>query len=705
MTKHKSIPIRSFDELSKVKDYSDYQKTENLIIDYDDLAYVRIMKLFKPSGNLPDEKKFNEDIDLDDYHLKDKLAPILKSKYIEDGLSEQDAHEKVLMNMIIRKEDLRKEIAEVPFHLRFYFPKGAILRRDKKIRHLVIMFNGMDETEDFLLYDTLGEYFVNQGIGAVLIPTQLHLNRQIPLGGKTQTPTRVAHNEYKPNWKKEVNKNPRLFYYHFIRSWYELQELKQKITNRTDVKDEFYWDKLKLKDSTEYLTDKRFYETYFGDFTFKDGKPKYNDDIEFTILGYSLGGLRALSFFLNDIDTNDKRQKSKFHSCITINTCPDLKKAHTKALGITKSEWEKKLMEVAREYVSDPKLDTPPYLKELREIFLNLYFPKLRQDEKGHVNGNGKPKPERFELYPVFRERLEANLNRYLAIASGSDDIVETHQIDTIAPDFKFIHKLTVAGVNHKPANDPNWQDLLPRVESNMMEFINTCNDLHYTKNEILSQIAVIVSNIPTFQTLVRELCSKMNASDCEKDLAEHLINDFTNESMALLLNAINEYHLEYSNSEKLNSRFLKYFYLSKSFFPHFVQTMSKLNEEIISRTDLSQKKLLSTSDVIYEMIKLYFVKEIDNQKSNSFGKQSYSPYPNLFKKCSGIISKLISESSLCKTDIKQINVNNQLSQSEKEEEILQLPWNQFLNRLNKIGITEKYLMEQILHHNIQITD
>lgn len=672
MTKHQSIPIRSFDELSKVKNYRDYQAAENLIIDYDDLSYIRIMKLFKSSCSLPGEKEFNDSIQLENYILSDEVKKMFANS------PEVDITD-------ISVEELEKNLKEDSYHLRFYFPKSTILRRENKIKHLVIMFNGMDETDEFLLYDTLGEYFVNQGMGAVLIPTPLHLNRQILRGGKPQTPTRIAHNKHKKAKDAlDENKNPRLFYYSFVRSWFELQELKSKINNFTPS-NEFYW-QTKENQQTSTLTDKMFYESYFGEHTDKAGNPMKND-VQFTIIGYSLGGLRALSFFLNDIGEEGKKPKSKFHSCITINTCPNLKDAHTKALNISKPDWENKLMEVARKYVDSRKGKEIHEITELRRIFLNLYFPIPRENDATENDKIGVSQ-KRYKLYDTFEKRLDANLNRYLAIASGSDDIVTPNQIDVIAPDHKFIHKLTIAGVNHKPAIDPNWQDLLPRVESNMLEFIQSCNDLHYTKNEVLSQIAVLVSNVNEFHLLIGQMTTlPEDADNCEKNLSVHLINDFKNDDMDFLIKGITsvfdtqnilinkKQEIVRLNGQDMSLRFLKYYYLSKSFFPHFVQTISKLNEELFGRIkNPNIKNQLCSSDITFEMIKLFKEKTIP---------QSNSPYPKLFANCEIILKQLREECSWNE---------RYLLQAKDQADRYRLPFYQLTQRLNKIGIKEDEL-------------
>src|SRR6185312_1458022 len=73
-------------------------------------------------------------------------------------------------------QNLQNEIKK-DFHLRCYLPKDRIATVGGKIKKVVIMINGMNELDHFHLYDQLGEFFANNNMAAILLPTPLHLNR------------------------------------------------------------------------------------------------------------------------------------------------------------------------------------------------------------------------------------------------------------------------------------------------------------------------------------------------------------------------------------------------------------------------------------------------------------------------------------------------------------------------------------------------
>jgi hypothetical protein len=635
------IPIRSFEDLSKVRRYTSEQRRDNLIIDYDDLKYIRIMKRFQNSDSFKNFDFFKNGIEINDCTYEhNSQNPEYDSKENLTG------------------ERIKNKILE-PFHLRYYLPKNLISQRTEKVKKLVVMFNGMDESENFLLYDHMGECFVNNGMAAVLIPTQLHLNRKLyseKFPNRYFVPTGIA--------KSGENNNANLFYYHFIKSWFEIRELEQKINNTE------YWEErqailenaLKKDPSSKevneelnyHLEDRSFYQTYFG----IGEKGNKKEKTELNIVGYSLGGLRALSFFLNDIENNyEGENKSIYNSCITINTCPDLRVATTESVGISQEEWKLLLNKLEVNLISlDRKFGSHLEISALNRVFKNIYFPAKEQGinlPKSDVDKNGLETTyvnNRYLIDKEIKEILTSNINKYLAIASGSDEVVNSLQIDTIAPRHKSIHKITVAGVSHLPVQDPNWEDLISRIENNIVEFINTCNIRHNTKNEVVAQLVMILIEVPYFNDEIIknfiiephndiEISRKISYKEAEIEKAledgnipleeiEFVLNlvdqthrlsyetvDFTQAHMNKLLNSIYvTYHPEKLMlvEDDIRRRFLNYFHLSKAFYPHFSQVIKTICKEFYSKAISDNyfkldAKSIAKSAITFELVKLIF--------------------------------------------------------------------------------------------------
>jgi predicted esterase len=177
------------------------------------------------------------------------------------------------------------------FHLRFYIPKAALISKEEKIHNVVIMFNGLDEIDRFDLYDVLGQHLAEQGIAAVLLPTPHHLNRHTPVGLSPKPP------------HEELFKHPILIYYNYKQSMLESELLIRKLRHQQVDND-----------------DLNFYESLF------------DPGLRISILGFSLGGLRALASFV--------QEPTKYHTCIIFNSGVEPSLLNTEFLNISKVEWK-----------------------------------------------------------------------------------------------------------------------------------------------------------------------------------------------------------------------------------------------------------------------------------------------------------------------------------------------------------------------------
>lgn len=464
--------LQSYTRLSKVIDIRGNDRNENMLIDYEASSYIRIMKLISP----PQLQSVSD----------------LETIYCHEGL----------------EIDLIKEINN-PFHIRCYLPKQLILKEKKTPSKVVVMLNGMDEIISYDLYDQLGEFFAKNGIAALLLPTPLHLNRRIsPIecDGKAIIPTDIAKGK-KFGW---------LFYMSFLKTYSELHYLVEILNNPSKL--------LSKEVEQKEILDQKFYETYFGGHNSRDIKNR----AEICLLGFSLGGIKSLGYFHHDT--------SFFHSCISINSGPNLHKIRgTQSIGIDKDkwdevipnadnychnlrksrpfEWEREIIPKKTESSSKPMTNAEinDKVKDFREACRTVYF----GDNSSHLHGT-----------------LANFSHKFLSVIGGGDKIISKDQWGEIVPG-KHIHQIIVAGVDHQPTKDHKWQDLFPRVENHILQFINSCADTHINHKVIISVLRFLLEDLKVFKALAEEFKIKPDNS-YEKT--------FTNSDLSEICENINQH-------------------------------------------------------------------------------------------------------------------------------------------------------------------
>ena len=109
------------------------------ILNYEDNTHLRIFKLFESTGKAYD-------------NIPSNTETTSKNKY--------------------------KTIPNLLFHLRFYFQRETLLEKEKRVKRLIIMTNGLNEVSHFNLYDQLGLSFAEKDCCSVLLPGPFHFNRR-----------------------------------------------------------------------------------------------------------------------------------------------------------------------------------------------------------------------------------------------------------------------------------------------------------------------------------------------------------------------------------------------------------------------------------------------------------------------------------------------------------------------------------------------
>jgi hypothetical protein len=441
------------------------------------------------------------------------------------------------------------------FYLRVYLPKNIIGTVGGKIEKTVIMLNGMNELDHFHLYDIIGEYFANNGIAAILLPTPLHLNRRVSMDYEFHSP----NDPIKPTVLAKEGKCD-LFYLNYIKSYLELKYLIEKIQgiNGAVTDDE--------------VDDFNFYKHYFN------GKAT-----EITLLGYSLGGLKTLGYFLKDfkapekIDYTkkitvqqfegignfmDKHKQQQLHCCITINSGPNLLgiTASEEIMGMKPDEWLPLMKDVAKKLNKEKQLHklikrkiAKKEIDELINCFKYLYFNK---SEASSLDANEYAQP-----------KLEAALDNYLAISGGADKLVDTSAIQSMikrqkeTDDPLSINQIIIAKGDHHPSRDVSyWHEMLPSVERSMLDFINSCGEKHYTKKVILDVLEDLISQSTSCLHVLDKCQKKFHRTDFD-----------------ILLKG-------YRGNKKLRQLLTKYYFISKAFYPNFPDVINKIRPNIIDK-------------------------------------------------------------------------------------------------------------------------
>jgi len=363
------------------------------------------------------------------------------------------------------------------FHLRFYLPKPALTSRQPEIREIMIMFNGLNEIERFDLYDVLGQHFAEQGIAAVLLPTPFHLNR-FPL----QKDNHARH----PLPHKMMFRNPMLLFHNYKQSMMDSDLLIKKLCN-TDPDDK----------------DFQFYRSLF------------TPNPRISILGFSLGGLRALSSFLH--------APEKYHTCIIFNSGVQLRLLDTSFLKIEKEEWEEfngKLEDQEEKNLSE--LGKDPYWQHFSQVYLG----------NAHTN---------------YIKNLAKFSPRLLFILSGGDQIVHPDHLKNIEKEGHGLTSLKIAGVGHIPTTDPKWTYWMDRVAEFIIRFDRAKQNV-WSGQEIITEVTALLGGTPYLQLL--------NKSDA----------DFGSADLQQLLDNI---------PTDRHSLLLKLFYASIAYYPNFREVLN----------------------------------------------------------------------------------------------------------------------------------
>ncbi len=116
------------------------------------------------------------------------------------------------------------------FHLRFYIPREYFNDARKKISRVLIMTNGLDESDNYLLYDQLGTRLAALGLATVLLPLPNHLNRHVRYRLKQPDEEKIKS---KPS--DEITVKPEVLHERFMQYKDELRQLRSHINWKSNA--------------------------------------------------------------------------------------------------------------------------------------------------------------------------------------------------------------------------------------------------------------------------------------------------------------------------------------------------------------------------------------------------------------------------------------------------------------------------------------
>lgn len=360
-----------------------------------------------------------------------RYTRVMKKYYVDKIKSVQ------LSDKCERHIELNNAI-ESDFYLRVYIPKIKLEAKNFSKEKVVILINGMNELNFYNFYDKIGEFFAENGITTILLPTPLNLNRRLNYSGKdSETPTHIA-----------ANGNEELFFASFLRTYYELSNLINLVRKISfDPRDNGFY------------------------------KHVFDNKCSISLLGYSLGGLKSLAYFTYLYKKDEQNVFKTITSCITFNSGPNLYQAKTASLKIKESRWSEILNKVNKQFDQFQKHDVLDFdceLQDLVKYYEYLYFGETKK-------------------WDNLQSHFASITTAYLAISAGKDPIVGKHEIQGISPQ-EPLNQIILAGVDHHPGMDnSDWHLVLPRVQANILTFMEKCTIEYYNLKTIRSNLKKIL--------------------------------------------------------------------------------------------------------------------------------------------------------------------------------------------------------------------
>ena len=382
------------------------------------------------------------------------------------------------------------------FYIRFYFPRSELIDKNKKkSKHIVVMFNGLNESlaQHFVLYDRIASSFNSMGLIAVLLSTPFHLNRAAQLISEIEggSPLKSWPTVKMPS--KSLEEKPFLLFVNFAQTLYEFHLLSLLLMRKFEEihsvnKGDFI---LEIEKPTEH--DVTFYNRYF------DCK-----DIKISILGYSFGALRAL---------------------ICLKKYPDtIKKCILFGGGGT---------------IEDFKLEPIVGDKDWRKIMRRIspVGPGPRPEDMQEYGECERCPDKRLISNILFSERdvlSPDDTKKLILVAGAKDKVVSPDSLKRLHVEEHGLTIIQIADLSHFLADDPHFHIWYSRIMSLIGDFFKDPEGELVTREECLETMLIFnFFSKNAFEKVVKEQTKKSFDNIFNETLYKSL-SELTDEETAI---------------------------------------------------------------------------------------------------------------------------------------------------------------------------
>ncbi len=402
------------------------------------------------------------------------------------------------------------------FDLRFYFP--PTVADGQKVKHLIIMYNGFDEflPEHLGVYNRLGSEFALKNMASVLFPTPFHMNRASTLkpghelmqDGKSKRPTlkRPSH---------ELMRNPFWVYVNFIQTLHEYNKFKSLISSRfrKNMQEKYIDSAGKVENEDDDID---FYQQYF------------EENLDISLLGYSLGGLKALTCFRDNPDHPK--------SCILLNSGATIDRIRMKGImdinhwrSVTDSIVTEQYPSSTLQSLIDNGVCQQPDDKDIKRS--HELLKSVRNDDN-----YAEVRKVLIGTRP-FNERDKQVLSRKLVIViGGRDKIIPPEEIRRLEPEGSSLNVLNISDLGHFPDDDAAFNRWCTPTVDLLVQFIQAPEGTSLSKSQICSLLfaydwlcgGTLLSEIENDRRSQLNIESVLrNFADVEEHLKKTTLNGF----------------------------------------------------------------------------------------------------------------------------------------------------------------------------------
>ena len=292
----------------------------------------------------------------------------------------------------------------------------------------------MNEIDHFTLYDQIGQALCQRGVAAALIPMPDHLHRHPRW--RLENPT--EHQKHKTPLG-DIRENKGLYLHErFLQYVGEVEQL--------------------------YKTIKHCHEKE-GDFPLCFYRNIFDYSVRVSCLGYSLGGLPALSLNLANPDDYD--------ACFLLNAGVQLRDIKLPERMISREEWEEIVAEASDRFEED---ETNPYSRLFGQLFL----------------GN-RP--------AATIKKLRSLTHKTLFIFGGSDAVIPMESISQLKPEGQGLSIFQIPGMGHFPAIDREWNNWYFLTVNLIADFEENAAYEYWSKHEMIERIYAINQSCSFFSS------------------------------------------------------------------------------------------------------------------------------------------------------------------------------------------------------------